>query len=261
MEIDPKYIELMNADIDGEISAEDRALLDAFLEDHPDAGRCRDELGETAKFLDSADTLEPPPGLAQSVMAHIRPDAIKEKVPGRSIGELLGDFFGISPVRYALSFAAGVVITFSIVTSNQASRSAFDDVTSLVGTMGDPAAATAFARQDVMQLTLNEMAGSVSLNSRGSLMILDFDLASIQPVEIVANFDDRDIWFNGFAQLESSGTTVAAETGRVTVRMDGQRRYAVYLHNSGGRAASVDLSFFSAGELLHQGQLSFRETD
>ena len=261
MEIDPRYIELINADIDGEISADDQALLEAFLAKNPEAMRYRDEIRETAQLLDSADALEPPPGLAQSVMADIRPAAVEETVPGRSLGEILGDFFGIAPVRYALSFAAGVVLTFSIVSSDQATRSAFDDVTSLVGTMGDPEAAGILAEQDVMQLTLNELAGSVSLNSRGSLMILDFDLASRQPVEIVANFSNRDIWFNGFAQLESSGTSVAAATGKVTVRMEGQRRYAVYLHNSGGTAATVDLSFYSAGALLHRGELSFRETD
>lgn len=261
MEMDPRYIELLNAEIDGEISADDRALLEAFLEDNADARRYRDEILETAQLLDSADMLEPAPGLVQAVMADIRIAAVEEKVPGRSIGEILGDLFGIAPVRYALSFAAGVVLTFSIVSSDQATRSAFDDVTSLVGTMSDPAADGVLARQDVMQLTLNELAGSVSLNSSGSLMILDFDLASLQPVEIVAKFDNRDIWFNGFAQLESSGTSVAAGTGEVTVRMDGQRRYAVYLYNSSGMAANVDLSFYSAGALLHQGELSFRETD
>ena len=261
MAIDRKYIELVHAEIDGEISADDRALLEAFLADNPEARDYRDEIRETAGLLDSADMLEPPPGLVQSVMADIPQGVIQEQEPGRSLGEILGDFFGIAPVRYALSFAAGVVLTFAIVSSDQASRSAFDDLTSLVGTMGDPASTGVFTEQDVMQLTLNELAGSVNLNSSGSLMILDFDLASLQPVEIVANFNNRDIWFNGFAQLESSGTSVAAATGKVTVRMEGQRRYAVYLHNSGGTAATVDLSFYSDGTLLHQGVLSFRETE
>ena len=63
---------------------------------------------------------------------------------------------------------------------------------------------------DSIQLSLNEIAGSVQLNRSGSIMILDFDLASPGPIEIVASFADRDVWFNGFAQLESSGTTIAA---------------------------------------------------
>ena len=261
MDIDPRYIELMNAEIDGEISADDRLLLEAFLEKNPEAGRYRDETRETVERLNSIEMLEPPQGLRKSVMAEIRPAAAGETAPGRGIGEMLADFFGIAPVRYALSFAAGVILTFAIVSSDQATRSAFDDVTSLVGTISDSGTDSVFSRRDVMRLTHIELAGSVSLNSTGNLMILDFDLASAQPVEIVARFDNRDIWFNGFAQLESSGTSVAAATGQVTVRMEGQRRYAVYLHNSGGTAATVDLSFYSAGALLHQGELRFREID
>ena len=116
-------------------------------------------------------------------------------------------------------------------------------------------------RQDNLELTLNDLAGSVSLSTAGSLMILDFDLASRNTVEIVARFDDRDIWFSGFAQQESEGTTVDAQTGRVTVRMSGQRRYAVFLQNAGQDAATVNLSFLSAGQVLHEGALELAATD
>jgi hypothetical protein len=192
MDMDPKYIELINAEIDGEIPPEDRALLDSYLESNQEARGYRDELRETAALLDSVEAVEPPAGLSHAVMANIRPDAVEAPVPDRSIGEILGGFFGVTPVRYALSFAAGVVLTFSLISSDRATRSAFDDVTTLVGTMGDPTITETVIERDVMQLTLNELAGSVSLNSSGSLMILDFDLASRQPVEIVAQFDNRD---------------------------------------------------------------------
>ena len=61
-----------------------------------------------------------------------------------------------------------------------------------------------------------EVAGTVTLRSTGPLLIVDFDLSALQPVEIVAGYSDKSIWFNGFAQLESTGTSIAAETGAVT---------------------------------------------
>jgi len=75
----------------------------------------------------------------------------------------------------------------------------------------------------------------------------------------VAAFADPDIWFNGFAQLESAGTSVAAENGRVTVHMEGQRRYALYLNNSGQEAASVNLRFYANGQLVYEDDLVFGE--
>ena len=122
-----------------------------------------------------------------------------------------------------------------------------------------PETPTAFSDEDTVLLTLNEIAGTSDLHRAGSIMILDFDLVSQGPVEIVAGFANPDIWFNGFAQLESEGTSVAAETGQVTLRMDGQRRYAVYLRNPSRTAATIKLSFYTNGTLLHEDELTFGE--
>lgn len=261
MNIEPRYTELMNAEIDGEISADDQALLERYLEEHPEARAYRDQLHAMCRMLDDAPTLDAPKGLGEPALAQIRPAAARTRASGPSLAETINSWFGIPAVKYAMSFAAGVILTFALVTSDQASRSAFDDVTNLVGTMSSIDARGGVAARDDLQLSLNELAGSVSLLSAGQLMILDFDLASTQPVEIVAHFDNRDIWFNGFAQLQSTGTTVAAATGQVTVRMDGQRRYAVYLHNSGDTDATVSLDFYSSGALLHEGELKFQKLD
>lgn len=259
MDIEPRYMELMNAEIDGEISAEDRALLQAYLAEHDEARAYHEELRNICDRLDSEEPLDAPTGLGDAALARIRPAGSARPGSQGSLAETVNSWFGIPAVKYAMSFAAGVILTFALVTSDQASKATFDDVTSLVGTMGSLEARGGATASDRLQLTLNELAGSVNLLSNGPLLILDFDLASTRPVEIVARFDNRDIWFNGFAQLQSTGTSVAAEVGRVTVRMDGQRRYAVYLHNSGGSQASVDLGFYSSGTLLHEGVLNFGE--
>ena len=102
------------------------------------------------------------------------------------------------------------------------------------------------------------MAGVVNLRTAGTLLILDFDLAASKQVDIVADYSDRSIWFNGFAQLESSGTSVSAETGQVTLSMEGKRRYAVFLHNKNGRDVEIDLRFMADGELLHASSRRFR---
>ena len=103
----------------------------------------------------------------------------------------------------------------------------------------------------------SQVAGTVTLRSAGPILIVDFDLSARGPVEILAGYSDKSIWFNGFAQLESSGTSISAETGRVTLGMQGKRRYAVYLHNEGGRATTVNLQFRSDGEVVHEASLDY----
>lgn len=256
MTIEQKYIDLINAEIDNEISAEDQALLDEYIAQNADARALRDELAALGDELSAMEALTPPIDLRHPVIRRVGRKADNAITAG-GISDLLSGLFGLPLVRYGMSFAAGVVVAVALISSDQASRQAFTDVTSLVGTMSDTDVSGVLTSEDSMTLTLNELAGSVSLNSSGPLLVLDFDLTAENPVEIVATFNDPDIWFNGFAQLESQGTSVAAGTGSVTVRMEGQRRYAVYLHNASQDAAMVSLRFVAAGETLHEGQLSF----
>ena len=261
MAIEQETIDLINAEIDGTISAEERASLDRLLAESAEIRALRDDLGRVCASLDNLALLDPPVELAAAILQRTQQSS-KSAAGDRGIAEWLAGIFSVPVVRYGLSFATGVIVTFSLISSDQASREAFDDVTSLVGTMSaDRGASEPLTTEDSLSLTLSELAGSVDLRSSGSLMILDFDLVSELPVDIVATFDDRDIWFNGFAQLESEGTSVAAASGRVTVRMEGQRRYAVYLHNAGQDSATVRLRFSGAGGVFHEGELSLSMQD
>ena len=263
MAIDQQIIDLINADIDGELSAADKTLLDEHLAGNEEARALHAELRELCVDLDQMPAEDIPADIRPLVLARVSAGQRKAAdKAGGGLGEIFANLFGVPFVRYGMSFAAGVILTFTLISSDQVSRQAFDDVTGLVGTIsgGAPLEGSA-TRKDNLELTLNDLAGSVSLNTIGSLMILDFDLASRSTVEIVARFDDRDIWFSGFAQQESEGTTVDAQTGRVTVRMSGQRRYAVFLQNAGQDAATVNLSFMSAGQVLHEGALRLAAPD
>lgn len=181
-------------------------------------------------------------------------NAVAPETPADRSQGFLQALFAAPALRYASTFAAGVFLTLTLVNSSQISTRAFDDVTGLVGTVAEPVK-TELA--SVIAVDKTEVAGTVSLRSAGPMLILDFDLVAANAVEIEADYTDRTIWFNGFAQLESSGTTVSAESGRVTLGMEGKRRYAVYLHNEGGRDTTVSLRFKAEGEVIHEATLEY----
>lgn len=257
MNIDPEIVDLINAEIDGELSANDRDRLDTCLAGNPAAREYRDELAAFCGHLNTTDKLEPPEHLQHLILDSLKPATKAES--RRSMADILASLFGVNRVRYAASFAAGVILTYALVNSGQISDGAFDDVTSLVGTMTQPEPLGEAARVDDVRLTLSEIAGTVTLHRSGPMLIIDFDLASESPVEIVAGFNDPDVWFNGFAQLESEGTSISAATGKVTLRTLGQGRYAVYLYDASPGEAIVNLQFISGGDLIHEETLEFRE--
>ena len=250
MAIDPKYSDLIQADIDGEIDAADKADLEAFLAEN-DAGRTlHSELQALSQSLEAMDEVEPP--------AHLR-NILLNLAPSKPVATTSPGFFGrlfAGPaLGYASMFAAGVILAMALVNSGQISTSAFEDMTDLVGTMADPAS----MGETISSVTIDEseVAGMVTMRRNGAILILDFDLSSREPVQITASYSDQTIWFNGFAQLEHSGTSVAAESGAVTLVMNGKRRYAFFLNNPDRRPTRIEIRFVVHGELIHETFLEF----
>jgi hypothetical protein len=254
MTIDPKYFELIQADIDGQIDDAGRAELENFLADSEEGRAVYEELETLCRSLDGMPSIEPPPHLRHVILNEAPVKSAPRPTPG-----LLQRLFAGPALGYAGMFVAGVALTLALVDSDQISRGAFDEVTGLVGTIAD--SQFVVPKHGTVSVDESEVAGTVTLRSTGPILIVDFDLSARQPVEIVAEYSDKSIWFNGFAQLESSGTSIAAETGAVTLNMDGKRRYAVYLNNPGMRPATIDLQFMAGDRVIHEAQLSFSEAN
>ncbi len=253
MTIDERYLELINADIDGEIQPAEKAELEAFLAENAAGRALHEELQSLCSTLDAEKLLEPPTHLKHVVMNSLPKSASNAETPGdwRSL-------FSIPALRYATVFATGVVMTILIVESGQIQQGAFNDVTGLVGTMSE----SGETAPGVASLTINkaEIAGTVTLRRADPILIIDFDVSTNGPIDIVASYEDKTVWFNGFAQLESTGTSISAEGNQIRIRVDGKRRYAVYLHNSRSRNLSINLQFFANGEPVHQAVLEYEQT-
>ena len=253
MAIEQKYTDLIHAAIDGEISAAEKAELDAFLANSDEGRELYDELANLCGALDALETEDPPVHLRHVIMNNIPADPKPEQEPHPLLSLL-----SFPALRYAGTFAAGVLVALVIIDSTRVSNRAFDDVTGLVGTVAEPVESVGASMVSVDEL---DVAGTVSLRSAGSIMILDFDLVSKDHIDIEADYGDPGIWFNGFAQLESEDTTVAAAKGRVRLGMQGKRRYAVYLHNQGGHETQVKLRFLAEGEVVHEATLEYTPAD
>lgn len=254
MTIEQKHIDLIHADIDGEIGQTDKNALDAFLADNSEGRTLHMELAKLRDSIESVELVSPPPHLRHVIMNSVKPAPRKAESPG-----FLQVLLATPALKYSATFAAGVILTLSAVSSDQFSNRAFDDVTGLVGTIADPVSGGLL---NSIVVDNAQVVGSVSLRSAGSLLILDFDLVADGPVEIEADYGDRSIWFNGFGQLESSGTTISATAGSVSLGMEGKRRYAVYLHNGGEqRGVTVNLRFVAGGELIHEASLEYEPAE
>ena len=194
MAIDPNIVELINADIDGEISPADKDTLQTLMAESPEAQAMHAELSGLSSSLDELPDLDAPPYLIHTIMAEIPKAESQDRR-----GNFLQGLFAAPALRYAAMFVAGSVLTLALVNSDQVSERAFSDVTGLVGTISSEVPVGPGIQ--TLQIDRTEVAGHVTLRNSGPLLIVDFDLVSNGPIEIVASYSDQSVWFNGFAQL------------------------------------------------------------
>lgn len=254
MTIEPKYFELMNAALDGEISDVERAELARYLTANPEALAKQAELAELCQSLDKMEQVVPPPHLKYSIL-----ESMKPMLPVRPADSGWRQILAVPVLRHSVAFAAGAVLTFALISSNQISDHAFDDVTGLVGTMSEPAPPG--ARNNTIKLTSNEIAGTVSVRNDNSLKVIDFNLAAGGPVEIVARYANQRVTFRGFAQLEDDNASISISDGLVRMNMQGTNRYAMYLQHAGDVDARVNFQFFASGLLIHEADLVLRAAE
>jgi hypothetical protein len=250
MSIDPRFSDLIQADIDGEIDAGEKAVLDAFLAGSEEGRALHRQLAGLVAAIEGLEELQAPPQLRHVVMNMVPAGRSARRATSRFSRLFAAPAFG-----YIGTFAAGVILALAVVDSGQMSSGAFDDMTGLVGTVAD--VETIGPTHGSAVIDNSQIAGTVTLRSNGPILILDFDLAATQPVQIVATYSDKTIWFNGFAQLESSGTSIAADAGTVRLEMVGKRRYAVFLNNPGMRPATINMQFLAGGQVLQEANLNF----
>ena len=198
MTIDRKYFELIQAEIDGEIDDAGKKELETFLAESEEGRAVYEELETLCRSLDGIREVDPPPYLKHVVM-NMAP-VTTAPCPRRRARAGGGRASKLGLQSRAAELA--------LVESSQVNRGAFDDVTGLVGTIAESEFDA--PEHSAVSIDKSEVAGKVTLRSTGELLIVDFDLSTKEPVEILAGYSDRSIWFNGFAQLESSGTSVAA---------------------------------------------------
>jgi hypothetical protein len=252
MAIDPNIVELINADIDGEISPADKDTLKAMMAESPEAQAMHAELSGLSSSLGDLPDLDAPPYLIHTIMAKIpKPESQDRR------GDFLRGLFAAPALRYAAMFVAGSVLTLSLVSSDQVSERAFNDVTGLVGTISSEVPVGPGIQ--TLQIDRTDVAGHITVRSSGPLLIVDFDLVSNGPIDIVASYSDQSVWFNGFAQLESPGASISAESGRISMKINGKRRYALYLHNAGDRNVSIHLRFMSDGEVVYDTDIQYAQ--
>lgn len=230
--MDEKYLELIHAELDGELPDRERAELSRYLLANPEARAFREELRNVCAALSRIEQVEPPRGLKESILEAV---AAHAPAQGRTVSRQAGQAPRL--LRYAAAFAGGLLVSAIAFQVGFESRGGID-VADLVGTMAGSGDTSASRRIDSMRVDHQRLAGDVSLYSAGTALVLTFDVAPQQATEVVVITDGREERISWNAAGKSQPLRHAIALGEI---------------DQAGRFVTV--RFMAGGEIVHEGIL------
>ncbi len=239
---DDRLNELLNAELDGELDGAGQTELERLLAGSPEARLRREELRRVADALAHLKQVEPPHDLREAIGAALR--------PGASAAAKVVRFPGTRTQRrwvpYVGALAAGVALGAIGLSLYYAPRAEFD-AASLAGTMADPDHRSLGHVLDRVELNSGGLHGSASLHEADGIWVVEFDLQTDSPVEVVATYDGTLVRLQGFVRPEPTSESVLAGPGRLSFINEGTQRAAIYLRPADAASGQVRLVFQAPG--------------
>ena len=169
--LDQHIINLINADLDGELGADEARELKSILDSSSEAVSFRDELLQLNNAIAKLPELDPPARLGRTILDQVQLPA------RRGLFQFPGFLSDFNPATAGLAFAAGLLmaIGFYQIASQKVSQ---HDMFSMVGTMVGGEQIRAPGKGDRLTLEMDGLSGTVALNVNDYGQALEFNLES-----------------------------------------------------------------------------------
>ena len=229
--------ELIQSELDGALSAAERAELARLLLQDPEARRLRDQFGRLDRLLRDIPLAEPPAGLRAAILAE---PAISARPGAPENQQRHWRLYGLA----AALLGGMAIVGVGYLVMDERTPGA-DLQGSVVETGGEASGAP----RDHWNVRADGIEASASLRRAGEGLRLELKLSATRPGEVIAGFDPAATSLVG----APAGVRLDSASGRVVIQSEaGAHIYALDF----SRAAPIELQLHAGGQLLAQGTLS-----
>jgi hypothetical protein len=245
-----KYLELMHAEMDGEISDEELVALREYLAFNPEARRVHAELAKLTGILNQVEQVEAPDDLRGNILAALPPrrpvlGTVRPMSPWR---------LRIPTIRYGYALAAGLLLGV-LLTGLGLKNVSTVEKSDFYGTMTARKDNLPYVVVDQIKLNAPDLEGSVGLSRSASGTMIVFDLTGSQQVEVEVGFDGSQAGLRGFSQQPGAIRSFEAREGIISFQSQGKQRSTVILSRDKDAPLLLNLSFYVGGKLVNKGTL------
>lgn len=233
---DPRLAELIQAELDGELTGSERAELGRLLLADPQARRLQGALRRTHAALTAVPDAEPPPGLRDEILRRAFPRSgdAASRPAGRGQGRA-------GPFRYAAIFAGGLLVASMAfyLSGPDGTGISPDDMAGTMaggGAYGEPAG--------VATLEAGKSDARVRVFRSGGVTVLESTVSGVPGAVLEVSYDPETVRLTGVTG-EAEGVDVRAGPGQLRLAgQDGTRR--LYFESPGSVPVHLDVALRSA---------------
>lgn len=237
--ISPKYIDLMNQELDETNSPEQSRELENYLKGHEEARTYYRELALALNMFDEVDMLNPPPGLVDGILTRLGD-------PDRNRGGLWAACRDLFRLRlqpaYVYTFIGGLVLGLALFAGSNRLTSIHGP--ELSGYVRGP------ANNESWDLAYPGLSGRCSILRDGPDMRLHLELSSSQPV-VVKFRHGPDTALQHYSSDNPTPSALTASNSVVELNHEGDGSYDLVFRQDMDNQSPVTLQVFSEGRLIH----------
>lgn len=249
-----KYLKLIHAQMDGEATEKELAILREYLASDPEAQKVRAELAKLANVLDQVEEVEAPGDLHTSILAALPP-----RRPGLETVAQNGSRWRlrIPFVRYGYALTAGLLLGAAL-TGIALRNLSPQEKSDIYGTLAVKENAPQYVAVERINLGSPDLGGYVELSRSGSNSMIAFDLHGQQAVEVEVGFDRTQAGLMSFNQQPGAIRSFEAREGIISFQSEGKQRSTVILTGQKNGQLTLHFRFYLGDKLIHQGTLGGR---
>jgi hypothetical protein len=242
--IDTKLKDLINRDIDGVLSGDEKRRLEHVMHRNGQARRLHTELSRMSSTLRGIPQAEPPAHLANRIRAAVHAGETLLAPRRRTWRDLVGTLIHpSSPLRYASIFAGGVAVGVLLFTLFLQPVN--------VATMEDGAAAGSLvARTETVSVDAGGAAGTITIVRREGIRDIGLRLALPAGVTAQVAYDPARVALGALRGIETTAGSVTVRDGLLELTGTGVQGCTLeVIPRAAGASVSVDL--VSGGATLY----------
>jgi anti-sigma factor RsiW len=229
---DNDFFELINLRLDGEISPEDDARLEAHLESNPESRKTYEHMVAVSGSLAKVRDVEPPASLKAGIMRDVDARLAAGPKPG-GVWDHVKDFWRMvagPSLQPRFAFAGGVAVGILILVAGLAVLNTPElDQSRLVGTILPPESVQSLNQVATIPIETDVVSGEIESAADGSHIAIKLSLHAEQPVSFDLTYEPGDFAFRGLSDWQASTQPVTITAGSISVSSIAENAYTILL--------------------------------